>query len=202
MADWDAKYAAAPEGLFGTAPNEYLRGVVARSDFGPRSALCLADGDGRNSRFLASRGLAVTAVDISRVGTENAQRLDHGAGVVVERIVADLEHWEPQSASSWDAVFLFYLQAPWPTRRAALDTGWRVLGAGGWLVFEGFGVGDAGEEGVLGPQPEDLRYRLAECLDRLSGAVIVEALEGQIGLAEGSRHKGLAKVMRLAVRKP
>src|SRR3546814_2833628 len=75
-ARWDKRYRAATAPLFGEAPNEYLRMVCARSDFAARSVLCLADGDGRIGCWLAARGLAVTALDVSAVATEKARTLD------------------------------------------------------------------------------------------------------------------------------
>ena len=69
--------------------------VCARSDFAARRVLCLADGDGRNGAWLAGRGLAVTAVDVSAVANEKAQALDRSRGVSVTRITADLAEWRP-----------------------------------------------------------------------------------------------------------
>src|SRR5690606_6359947 len=96
---------------FGTAPNEYLRMVCARSGFAARTALSLADGDGRNGRWLARQGLAVTAVDVSAVATERALALDRAGGVAVERVTADLADWTPAAGRTWDAVVLIYLQS-------------------------------------------------------------------------------------------
>ncbi|MDX2287609.1 MAG: class I SAM-dependent methyltransferase [Hyphomicrobiaceae bacterium] len=200
MPDWDATYAQAPAGLFGSEPNEYLREIMARSDVRLRTALCLADGDGRNSRFLAALGVRVTAVDLSSVAVANGQALDALAGLTVERFAADLDTWRPPAGRTWDAVFLMYLQAPWPTRRAALAAGWSALAAGGWMVLEGFA--DTPQPSTLGPGKSELLYRLDMTLAELPDHDIVEALTGRVRLSEGPRHRGLADVIRLAVRKP
>lgn len=199
MADWDAKYAAAPEGLFGTEPSQYLRQIVARSDFKARSCLCLADGDGRNSRWLAQRGLTVASVDLSSVAVVNATALDLAAGIHVQRTAADLDHWRPPPGASFDAVFLMYLHAPTATRMTAIDTGWQALSAGGWFVLEGFAKAQAA--GEAGPGDAELLYSLAELQGALPGASIQEALTGRVRLDEGARHQGLAEVVRCAVRK-
>lgn len=200
MSKWDKKYARAPEGLFGQAPNEYLREIVARSDFGARSVICLADGDGRNSRWLAKQGLTATAVDQSAVACVNGEALDREVGVKVKRIVADLETWQPPTGSSWNAAFVMYLQAPSGVRMAALRTGWQALTRGGWLVVEAFSKSQA--QGGTGPGDPDLLYDLGELTGVFGDAIIVEALTGRIRLDEGGRHQGLAEVVRFAARKP
>src|SRR6056297_4294940 len=107
MPDWDKRYAEAElsGAMFGRAPNNYLMQTAGRQDFDAASALCLADGDGRNGRWLGARGLKVTAVDLSAVGTKIATRLDSEAGVSVERIADDLASWVPAAHRRWDAAF-------------------------------------------------------------------------------------------------
>ncbi|MCH9808916.1 MAG: class I SAM-dependent methyltransferase [Alphaproteobacteria bacterium] len=199
MNKWDAKYAVAPEGLFGDSPCGYVREIAARSDFNPKTALFLADGDGRNSRWLAARGIAVSAVDASEVAVENGRALDSKAAVSVERIAADLESWKPVGGQCWDSVFQLYLQAPPQVRFAALKAGWRALAAGGWLVVEGFSKAQVG--GELGPGKVELMYDLSEIEACVADAKIMEALVGRVRLDEGERHQGLAEVVRFAARK-
>jgi len=200
MPDWDEKYRAAPAGLFGPGPNEYLREVVARSDFAARSALFLADGDGRNSRWLAKRGRAVAAVDISDVATRNAHALDAAAMVTVARTVADIETWQPPTGRRYDAVFILYLQGPAALRSRALHLGWQALASGGWIVIEGFAK--APTCGAVGPPSPDHRYDLDEIAGALPGHCVVEALAGRVRLNEGARHRGEAEVVRFVGRKP
>ena len=199
-ARWDKRYRAAAAPPFGEAPNEYLRTVCARSDFAARSALCLADGDGRNGRWLAGQGLAVTAVDVSAVATERALDLDRRRGVSVERIVADLAEWTPDRRRAWDAVFLIYLQGTGTLRRRALQLGAAALAPGGWLVVEGFSTAQ-GARPEMGPDDLDRLYDLAELREALPALQVVEALAGRVLLSEGTRHRGEAEVVRYAARR-
>ncbi len=199
MADWDAKYAGRSTGLFGAEANEYLRQIVARSEFAASSALCLADGDGRNGRWLAARGLDVTAVDISEIAAANAAAFDRQAGLAVERVVADLANWAPPDGRVWDAVFLFYLQCDAPTRLRALKLASQALARNGWFVLEAFAKSQA--DNNMGPADPSLLYSLDEFGEALPEFEIVEALDGQIRLDEGPRHTGLAQVVRYAARK-
>ena len=59
---------------FGTEPNAFLASQAPRLRPG-MSALSVADGEGRNSVWLARHGLRVTAFDISPVGVDKARRL-------------------------------------------------------------------------------------------------------------------------------
>ncbi|GAB4375145.1 MAG: class I SAM-dependent methyltransferase [Kiloniellaceae bacterium] len=200
-ARWDKRYRAAAEPPFGEAPNEYLRMILARGDFAAASALCLADGDGRNGAWLAGQGLAVTAVDVSAVATERALALDARRGVSVERIAADLADWTPPAGRLWQAVFIVYLQGTTALRRRALETGAAALAPGGWLVLEGFSKAQAGRPG-LGPDDPDRLYDLAELHAALPGLEVVEALAGRVLLNEGPRHRGAAEIVRFAARRP
>jgi hypothetical protein len=197
--EWDDRYAASPDGLFGEAPNEYLRMVVARSDFAAGSALMLADGDGRNGAWLAGRGLAVAAVDLSPVATTRAQARDAAAGVRVAREAADLADWRPEGR--FDAAFLLFLHGPPALRARAAATAAEALTPGGWFVLEGFSAARAGGA-AMGPDDPAKRWRLDELVAMLPGFELVEAFEGLTRLDEGPRHRGLAAVTRLAARAP
>ena len=199
-ARWDERYRAAAAPPFGEAPNAYLRMVCARPDFAARSALCLADGDGRNGRWLAAQGLAVTAVDVSAVATEQALALDARHGVGVERITADLAEWTPEPGHAWDAVFLIYLQGTGTLRRRALQLAAAALAPGGWLVVEGFSKAQ-GARPEMGPDDPDRLYDLAALREALPALQVVEALAGRVLLSEGTRHRGEAEVVRYAARR-
>ena len=200
-ARWDKRYRAAAEPPFGEAPNEYLRMILARADFAAASALCLADGDGRNGAWLAEQGLAVTAVDVSAVATQRALALDARRGVSVERITADLADWTPPEGRQWQAVFIVYLQGTSALRRRTLEVGAAALAPGGWLVLEGFAKAQAARPG-LGPDDAERLYDLAELHAALPGLEVVEALAGRVRLSEGTRHSGEAEIVRFAARRP
>jgi len=200
MTDWDKKYAGGTERLFGDAPSEYVREVLARSDFDARSALCLGDGDGRNGGWLASRGIAVTAVDISAVATAQALDHDRALGVTTKRIVADLADWRPGAGRSWEAVFMFYLQCESAIRYRAIATATAALAPGGWFVAEGFTRPETGDFG-LGPKEPDLFYDIEALTNALPGFRVIEAFKGATWLEQGVRHRGTAHVVRLLARR-
>lgn len=198
MPDWDEKYRrAAP---FGDAPNEYVRQILARSDFAARTALCLADGDGRNSVWLAAKGLKVTAVDYSAVATEKAYARDEAAGVAVERITADLASWSPPPERKWDAVFLIYLQSDAQTRARAIKIAANALAPDGWFILEGFAKTPEPKAG-LGPEDASVLYDMGEVEKAAAGLKVIEAFEGRTFLDEGEKHRGEGIIIRFAARK-
>jgi 2-polyprenyl-3-methyl-5-hydroxy-6-metoxy-1,4-benzoquinol methylase len=78
---WNQRFDRA-DYLFGTEPNAYL--ASHRDLFIPgRKGLCVADGEGRNSVWLAERGLHVDAFDVSEVGIAKARKLASLRGVHV-----------------------------------------------------------------------------------------------------------------------
>ena len=91
---WDARFGG-PDFLFGTAPNAYLASQRALLAAG-KSALAVADGEGRNSVWMAQQGLKVDAFDISAVGVAKAGELARGAGVSVNLHVCDCNAWNWQ----------------------------------------------------------------------------------------------------------
>lgn len=61
-----------PDYLFGTEPNAWLRAHARCWKPGQR-VLCVADGEGRNSVWLARRGLAAEASHITGTGVAKAR---------------------------------------------------------------------------------------------------------------------------------
>lgn len=208
--DWDARYQAVEEGLFGEAPNEYLRMVCARSDFTNFKsgitrtracrALCLADGDGRNGTWLAQCGYEVTAVDHSAEATRRALARDKVAGVTVERITADLADWMPEAGRSWDLSCILYLHGTSALRERAVRLAYEALVHEGWFLLEGFSKAQA-KLSAMGPDDPDKLYDRTELRNWLSDALVVEATSGMIYLDEGRRHAGEAEMERLVARR-
>jgi len=92
---WNARYAR-EDFHFGEGPNAFVR-AHARDLRPGDTSLCVADGEGRNSVFLAERGLAVTAFDFSPNAIAKARALALRRGVQVED--ADLM---PRRAQAFD----------------------------------------------------------------------------------------------------
>ncbi|MFO7856284.1 MAG: hypothetical protein R6V44_13930 [Paracoccaceae bacterium] len=202
--DWNARYAAVEGGLFGEAPSPGLVMALARlraAGPAPRSAVLIADGDGRNGSWLAREGLDVTATDLSEEATRRAEARDRAAGVAVARRAEDVMAAPPPAPADLSA--LIYLQGPERLRRRALASAAAATAPGGALFLEGFSG-----EGGGGPGPADpaLRWSVAEALGWLAEDAPdlspEEAVDGLVRLDEGPKHSGVARVLRLILIRP
>lgn len=122
---WNARYrasAAAP-----TAPAGLLISVAELLPTRGR-ALDVAGGSGRNSLWLAARGLDVTLLDISAVALEQARERATAAGLRLNAIEVDLDQ-APLPDGPWDTIVCFhFLWRPLFSQAPA------VLAPGGWLI--------------------------------------------------------------------
>jgi len=91
-------------------------------------ALDVAAGGGRHALWLASRGLDVTACDLSPIGLALCSAAARTAGLDVHTVEVDLEPGA-LPAGPWDVIVSFhFLWRPlWPALRAALAPGGLLL---------------------------------------------------------------------------
>jgi SAM-dependent methyltransferase len=87
-AEWDARYAAAPEGMFSGNVNPTLAIEVAGMQ--PGSALDVGCGEGADAIWLAQAGWDVTALDVSAIAVERGRAKAEAAGVSVRWIAAGI----------------------------------------------------------------------------------------------------------------
>jgi SAM-dependent methyltransferase len=180
--------------LYGTSPNEFLVSVADRIPTGP--VLCLAEGEGRNAVFLATRQHAVTAVDQSAVGLTKARVLAEKNGVRLSTITADLTTFviEP---NSWSGIVAIFMHLPPSLRRAVLARAAAGLRPGGVFVMEAYTPAQLGR-GTGGPNERALLPTLAEVQAELgAGLEWVVARELEREVREGTGHTGLAAVMQV-----
>lgn len=197
-ATWNKRFEA--DGyIFGQEPNAYLRAQAGLLVPGGR-VLCVADGEGRNSVWLARQGLQVDAFDIAEVGVRKAQKLAESAGVHVNYRVADCDQW-PWQASAYDAVVAIFVQFADPEMRARLFANMvRTLKPGGLLILQGYTPKQL--EYKTGGPPILSHLYTPELLREAFGALeIVELREYEAQLAEGTQHFGHSALVGLVARK-
>ena len=200
-AHWSARYRdAGDDYLFGTAPNRFLAGQAEQFAAG-MSVLSVADGEGRNSVWLAEQGCRVTAAEISPVALEKAAKLARSHHVAVEFVQADILAWEwPQAA--YDAVVGIFIQFAAPVEQQRLFTGMKQAVRPGGLLF------------LQGYTPQQLEYRTGgpSAVENLyTGALLRECFgdweilalrEHEDVIAEGSAHAGRSALIDLVARRP
>ena len=196
---WNQRFAA--DGwLFGREPNEWLRAQAGVWPAGAR-VLCVADGEGRNSVWLARQGLQVDAFDIAEVGVRKARALAQEAGVAVNFAVADVDGWAwPQAA--YDGVAAIFVQFADPALRARLFA--RIVDAlkpGGTLVLQGYTPKQL-EYRTGGPGQVDHLYTEDLLREAFAALEIVTLSAYETEVDEGPGHRGRSALIGLVARKP
>jgi SAM-dependent methyltransferase len=195
---WNKRFSA--DGfLFGLEPNRWLREHACAWSPGER-VLAVADGEGRNSVFLAQLGLQVDAFDISDVGVAKARKLAARQAAKVNFAVVDIAQlaW-PENV--YDGVAAIFFQFAQPTLRARIFAGIvRCLKPGGTLVLQGYTPKQL-EYRTGGPPIASHMYTQEMLRDAFATMEIVELREYEDELAEGTGHKGRSALIGLVARK-
>lgn len=197
---WSQRYRdAGEELLFGSEPNRYLR---QHANLLPKAGtvLCVADGEGRNSVWLAKQGFKVEATEISAVAVEKARRLAERSGVDVAYRIEDILAWDPPRGA-YDAVVAVFIQFAAKTEQAKLFRQLKeALRPGGVLM-------------LIGYTPKQLEYRTGgpPCAEQLYDE---ELLRGHFAdletirldvfedfLEEGKAHHGQSALIGLIARR-
>lgn len=196
---WNGRFSA--EGyLFGKAPNAFLASQRGRLRPGLR-ALSIADGEGRNSVWLARQGLAVTAFDFSPVAVAKARGLAKEAGVEVDHRVCDIFRWD-WDAARYDLVAGIFFQFLAPRERAEVFAGMqRALAPGGLLLVQGYRPEQL-EHKTGGPPEEDRFYTEALLRESFSALEILHLRSHDDVIDEGTAHSGMSALIDLVARRP
>lgn len=196
---WDDRYAGEAY-RFGEAPNAFLVRETGRLAPGSR-VLAVADGEGRNSVWLAQNGMSVHALDVSPVALEKARRLATHNGVSVQFEEADLAVWD-WPAAAHDAVIAIFIQFAGPDLRARLFEGMkRTLRPGGLLLMEGYRPEQVAY-GTGGPPVVENMYNEALLRAAFGGFEILKLQSYDADLREGAGHGGVSALIDLVARKP
>ena len=196
---WNARFAG-DDYVFGTQPNAFLRSQAHRIRTGS-SVLSVADGEGRNGVWLASRGLDVTAVEGSPVAIAKARRLASEREATLRFVEADLTTWTwPEAA--YDAVVAIFIQFVGPPLRDRMFAGMSAaLKPGGLLLLQGYRPEQIGY-GTGGPKVPENLYTDDQLRRDFAGLVIEELVSHDSVLHEGAGHEGMSAVIDLVARKP
>ena len=196
---WDQRFSG-DDYLFGREPNDYLRSKAPLLPAGG-SVLCVADGEGRNSVWLAQQGLKVQAFDISEVGVAKARLLALEAGVSVDYTVADCEQYN-WAAQSYDGVVAIFIQFADPEMRSRLFANMvRALKPGGVLILQGYTPRQLDYK-TGGPGQLSHLYTADLIRETFKDLQVVELVEYEAELTEGARHAGRSALLGLVATKP
>jgi SAM-dependent methyltransferase len=196
---WNGRFAT-DSYIFGTLPAAFVANHAHHLP--PRSRVLVpADGEGRNSVYLAEQGHRVTATDISELAIAKARTLAKDRRTTVDFQHLDLQGWRWPEAE-FDAVVAVFIQFAPPAFRDEIFAGiTRALRPGGTLLLHGYTPKQL-EYRTGGPSAVDQLY--TEELLRTAFAsweiLHLEAYERE--LDEGASHRGRSAVIDLVARRP
>ena len=197
---WNKRFNT-PDYIFGKAPNEYLEVQAKHHLKQGDSVLCVADGEGRNSVWLAKQGMQVDAFDVSEIALSKAIALATEEGVQVQFSLASSDTWDWQP-NHYDAVVGIFIQFADPVMRTRLFAQMvSTLKPGGVLIIQGY-------------TPKQLEFKTGgpSILEHLYTEDMIRALIGDLEpidlclyekeLSEGPKHTGKSALLGLVACKP
>lgn len=193
---WDNRFASAEQDyLYGTKPNQWIVQTLPKLTT-PAKVLALADGEGRNTIWLAQQGYQATNWDYSQVGLSKTQQLAQNYGMKVETQQVDLtnccfhEH-------QFDAVVSSFFHLPKVHQLRVWQGISQMIKPNGQLVVQVFAESQLGRTSG-GPKDADLLYQVDLFTEALSESMKIHHLaEEETLLDEGHLHQGLARVITL-----
>lgn len=202
---WTTRYRDAGEHyLFGTEPNHFLlqRAQLLASG---KTAMAVADGEGRNSVWLAEQGLQVTATEISHAALEKAKRLAAGKHVEVDFVQADMlsAGWPPRKLhNTFDWVIGIFIQFAIPPERERQFASMKLITAPrGRILLQGYTPKQL-QYKTGGPSAVENLYTTELLREAFSDWHIEELIEYEAEISEGLGHQGMSALIGMVARKP
>jgi SAM-dependent methyltransferase len=196
---WNARFAT-DRYLFGRGPNAFLASQAHRFAPGQR-ALCVADGEGRNSVWLAQAGLEVRAFDIAPNAVRKARALAAERGVEVLFEEADILAYR-WPAAAFDVLVAVFIQFLAPAERPRVFAAMRdAVRPGGLFLLQGYRPEQVAYA-TGGPGKVDHMYTREWLESEFAlGWDILHLAAYDADLAEGSAHCGRSAVIDLVARR-
>jgi len=195
---WNERFSS-EEYLFGQQVNHYL--AAQQNRFHGGKALAIADGEGRNSVWLAQQGIEVEAFDFSPVAIEKAKKLAKAKNASVDFQCSDWQsfHW---TKNTYDYVVGIFFQFADPEDRAEIFAKMdQTLKSGGLIIIQGYGEKqldyNTGGPGVL----ENL-YTEDLIKSAFAGYHILDCCTYEQAIEEGDGHAGMSALVGFVAQKP
>ena len=189
-----------PEFIFGKEPNEYLVEQASNYLKPNSSVLCIADGEGRNSVWLAKQGMRVTGFDISDIALAKAHQFAADSEVNIQYSLCDTDRFN-WSANSYDAVVGIFIQFADPEMRGRIFTQvHHTLKPGGLFILQGYTLKQL-EYKTGGPSLLEHLYT-EEMIRELSREFeILDLRCYEKELSEGTKHSGMSALLGMVAQK-
>ena len=195
---WNKRFSS-PDYVFGEDPNAFLVSQSAR--LGKGHALALADGEGRNSVWLAQQGFTVDAFDFSAPAIEKGNALAAKRNVNVNFNCSAWQSfdWKP---ANYDLVAGIFFQFATPDERTQLfEKIKQSLKPGGVVLIQGYGRNQLSYN-TGGPGKLDHLYDEDLLREAFAGFYIQVCETYETIIHEGAGHSGMSALVGFVARKP
>ena len=194
---WDQRYDR-PDYLFGTRPADFLVNQAEQIPAGS-NILCVADGEGRNSVYLAQLGHKVTAFDASNVALAKARKLALSKDVSVTFELSSIEDWD--WSNSYDVVVAIFIQfAPPHLREEVFKNMIKAMRPGGLILLHGYTPRQV-EYGTGGPPQVEHMYTKDLLQSAFAELELLRLEDYEAEIDEGEGHSGRSALIDLVARK-
>lgn len=199
MTSWNQRYST-DQYIFGREPSHFLIEQKSLFQLG-QVALMVADGEGRNGVYLAQLGLRVHSVDDSMVAARKAKKLADELGVEMVIEQADVTDWNWYQ-NAYDHVVGIMIQFADPETRTRLFYDMKnAVKPGGHLLLHGYRPEQV-QLRTGGPSNPDHLYTSTLLREAFSDFEILELMEENRLMEEGTAHRGESALISLVARKP
>ena len=196
---WEDRYAGTDDYLFGEEPAQMLVENPWVLE-GAKTCLCVADGEGRNSVWIARQGLATTSFDLAPTAIDRANALAAKAGVQLDAHISAWEAWD--WSKTFDLVVAIFIQLASPDERVRqFDNLRQAVRPGGHLVLHGY-TPEQIAFGTGGPPHPENMYT-ADLLSQAFGDwQILRLAAYERDVQEGRGHSGQSALIDMVAQKP
>lgn len=198
---WNERYSK-PDYAYGIEPNEFFKLQISRLPKG--KILMPAEGEGRNAVYAAQIGWEVEAFDQSAEGRLKALELAKKKQVNISYQVGTINDLSlPEH--SFDAMGLIYAHFPAEIKSSYHSYLIETLRTGGIVIFEAFSKKHLDYKktnpAVGGPDNLAMLFSIDEIEADFYDFDVIELIEQEINLNEGTFHVGTGSVIRFVGKK-
>ncbi len=198
QATWNQRFAS--DGfLFGEAPNRYLASQLHH--LLPGNALAIADGEGRNSVWLAKQGMQVDAFDFAPNAIAKAEQLAQKHAVTVNFSCTDWQSFDWKMAH-YDNIVGVFFQFAGPQDRAEIFARIHAsLKPGGVLLIQGYTPAQL-TFNTGGPGQLDHLYDERLLTSAFATYQVLDMQTYEAEIHEGTAHRGMSGLIGFVAQKP
>ena len=178
--------------VFGKQVNHYL--AAQKDRLHPGKVLAIADGEGRNSVWLAQQGMQVDAFDFSQIAIDKAQQLANENAVSVNYMCSDWQNFA-WNEKTYDYVVGIFFQFADPQSRAEIFHRMDLsLKPGGLMIIQGYAPKQM-EFNTGGPGVLENLYTEELIHSSFSNYQILDSCTYEKYIEEGDGHVGMSALI-------